>query len=97
MSAKQFSDTHSLFASATGPIRFNMTNDFMFKTVLQRNNHVLIGLICALLHLDESTVKSAVVQNPIEPGELIDDKTVILDVKVLLNNNNNNTIIDLEM
>ena len=94
MSINHFTNADSFLASATGPIRFNMTNDFMFKTVLQRNNHVLISLICALLHLEESAIQSAVVQNPIEPGERIDDKTVILDVKVLLNNN---AILDLEM
>ncbi len=94
MSAKQSNVTHSLLDSATGPIRYKMTNDLMFKAVLQSNNHVLTGLVCALLHLDESAVKSAVVQNPIIPGEKIDDKNVVLDVKLLLNNN---AIIDIEM
>ena len=94
MSKNHSFDKHPLLASVTGSIRFNMMNDFMFKTVLQEKNHVLIGLICALLHLDESAIKSAIVQNPITPGEVIDDKTVILDVKVLLNNG---ALLDLEM
>lgn len=94
MSAKQSNVTHSLLDAATGPIRYKMTNDLMFKAVLQSNNHVLTGLVCALLHLDESAVKSAVVQNPIIPGETVDDKSVFLDVNLLLNNN---TIIDIEM
>ncbi len=79
---------------ATGEIRYNMTNDFMFKTVLQRSNHVLIRLLCSLLHLEESAIKSAIVTNPIVPGELINDKTVILDVMVLMNDNTN---VNLEM
>ena len=94
MSKNHSFSKNPLLASATGSIRFNMTNDFMFKTVLQQKNHVLIGLICALLHMDESAIKSAIVQNPITPGEVIDDKTVILDVKVLLNNG---ALLDLEM
>ena len=94
MSANQSNDTHSLLDAASGPIRYKMTNDLMFKAVLQSNNHVLTGLVCALLHLDESAVKSVVVQNPIIPGETVDDKTVLLDVNLLLNNN---TILDIEM
>ena len=94
MSTNQSNDTHSLLDSATGSIRYKMTNDLMFKVVLQSNNHVLTALICALLHLDESAVKSVVVQNPIIPGEKIDDKNVVLDIKLLLNNN---VIIDIEM
>ena len=39
-------------------------------------------------------MQDIVVQNPIELGEAIDDKTFILDIHVLLNNN---TIINLEM
>lgn len=87
-------DAYQLLQSVTGPIRFNMTNDFMFKTVLQRNNHVLIGLIASLLHLKPEDVKTATVTNPIRPGDAINDKTVILDVNVLFNND---TVIDLEM
>ncbi len=84
----------SVLDHATGEIRYNMTNDFMFKTVLQRSNHVLIRLLSSLLHLEESDIKSAIVTNPIMPGEVIDDKTVILDVMILLNNDTN---VNLEM
>ena len=41
------------FQNATGNIPFNMTNDYMFRAVLQKNNKVLRGLICSLLHLKE--------------------------------------------
>lgn len=87
-------NTISVLDHATGEIRYNMTNDFMFKTVLQRSNHVLIRLLCSLLHLEESDIKSAVVTNPIMPGDVINDKTVILDVKILMNDNTN---VNLEM
>lgn len=40
---------------ATGEIPYNMTNDYMFRAVLQSNNKVLCGLIRSLLHFDETT------------------------------------------
>lgn len=71
-----------------------MTNDYMFRAVLQENNYVLKGLICALLHLKPEDVMSVIITNPIELGESIDDKEFILDINV---NMNNSTVINLEM
>ncbi len=85
---------YRLLESVSGPMDFTMTNDFMFKAVLQRNNYVLLNLIAALLHLKPEDVKSVTVTNPIREGDAVNDKTVILDVNILFNNN---TIIDLEM
>ena len=56
--------------------------------------NVLRSIVCACLKQETEAVQDIVVQNPIEPGEAIDDKTFILDIHVLLNNN---TIINLEM
>ena len=86
--------TKSAFQNATGKIDYTMTNDYMFRAVLQENKKVLIGLICALLHLDCSKVKSVVILNPIELGEAVDDKTFVLDIKVILNDA---VIINIEM
>ena len=58
------------------------------------HKNVLRSIVCACLKLDAGDVQDIVVQNPIELGEAIDDKTFILDIHVLLNNN---TIINLEM
>ena len=82
------------YLDATGPIPYGMTNDYMFRTVLQRNNYVLKGLICSLLHLDPDEVTSVQITNPIEPGDTADDKEFILDIHVLLNNH---AVINLEM
>lgn len=82
------------YKNATGPINYGMTNDYMFRAVLQKNVHVLKGLICSVLHLREENVQSVQITNPIELGDDFDDKTFILDVNVLLNNN---TLINLEM
>lgn len=82
------------FQNTYGKIYYSMTNDYMFRAVLQSNNRVLRGLICSLLHLTEQEVVSAKVTNPIILGESIQDKEIRLDINVLLNNQ---TLINLEM
>lgn len=79
---------------AHGKVLYNMTNDYMFRAVLQSNNKVLRGLICSLLHLKESEVRSVEITNPIILGEAIDDKEIRLDINVRLNNR---SVINLEM
>ena len=70
---------------ATGPVPFNMTNDYLFRAVLQENNYVLCGLIRSLLHIPESDKLEAVVTNPIKLGESIADKEFRLDINVIIN------------
>ena len=79
---------------ATGPILYNMTNDYMFRAILQKNQKVLKGLICSLLHLKPEEIKTIDITNPIELGSSIEAKDFVLDIKVLLNDN---TLINLEM
>ena len=85
-----FSEWHS----ATGPLTIPMTNDYLFRALLQRNNHVLKGLICSLLHLPSKEVRSVIINNPIILGESINDKTFFLDISITLNDH---TLINLEM
>ena len=80
--------------SAAGPLPIPMTNDYLFRALLQRNNHVLKGLVGALLHLPEEEIISVAVINPIILGEAINEKTFFLDVFVVLNNH---TRINLEL
>ena len=82
------------FQDASGPLAYNMTNDYMFRAVLQTNNKVLTGLICSLLHLDESEISSVTIMNPIILGKSITDKEFRLDINVSLNNR---AILNLEM
>lgn len=83
-----------MLQDAQGEVPYNMTNDYMFRAVLQSNNKVLRGLICSLLHLEESEIHSVEITNPIILGEAIDDKEIRLDINVRLNNK---SIINLEM
>ena len=82
------------FEHAYGPVPYCLTNDYLFRAVLQQSNPALKGLICSLLHLSEEEIVSAEITNPIILGESIEGKEFRLDVNVNLNNN---TFINLEM
>ena len=79
---------------ANGDIPYNMTNDYMFRAVLQTNNKVLRGLICSLLHLAEAEVRAVEITNPIILGEAVRDKEFRLDINVIMNNS---VLINMEM
>lgn len=70
---------------ASGTLPIPMSNDYLFRALMQRNRKVLKALICSLLHLEPAAVTNVTILNPIELGEDIDDKTYILDIKVEIN------------
>ncbi len=74
------------YKEATGTIRYNMTNDYMFRYILENNEKVLTGLVCSLLHLRPEDIKEIKITNPIMQGVAIQDKEFILDIQVMLNN-----------
>ena len=78
----------------TGDLPVKMTNDYLFRALLQSDNETLKALLAALLRVDISEIKTAVITNPILLGEAVDDKIFILDVKVELNNSE---MLNLEM
>lgn len=86
------------YKRATGKLPYTLTNDYMFKALLQENENVLKHLICSLLHLQPEEIQSVKVRNPILLGaamaEDFDSKVFILDINVLLNDH---TLINLEM
>ena len=79
---------------ASGPLPYSLTNDYLFRALLQENNMVLKGLICSLMHISPGQIHSVFIENPIELGDSMTEKTFFLDVKVLMNNS---TVINLEM
>lgn len=79
---------------AEGPVPIRMTNDYLFRALLQCNNTALKGLICSLLHLSDGEVVSVDIMNPIELGKPVDAKSFFLDIKVLFNSR---SIIHMEM
>ena len=78
----------------TGKLKYPLTNDFMFKAVLQRNQMALKGLLCALLHMRMEEIAEIRILNPIEIGGMIDEKMMMLDLKLELNDSR---ILDIEM
>ena len=90
----KLSEAAEALKKATGTILYTFLNDYMFRVILQKHKNVLRSVVCACLKLKAEEVQDIVVQNPIELGEAIDDKTFIWDIHVLLNNN---MIINLEM
>ena len=82
------------YLNATGAIPHNMTNDYMFRYILQKNEKVLKGLISSLLHLEPAQIQKIIIQNPINLSEDISAKDFIMNIKVLLNDK---SLINLEM
>ena len=82
------------YLDATGEIPHNMTNDYMFRYILQKNEKVLRGLIASLLHLNPNDIKKLTIKNPINLAEEIIGKDFIMDIEVMMNDN---TLINLEM
>ncbi len=82
------------YLSATGKVRYTLTNDYMFHVVLEQNRNILKGLLCALLHLQPEEITDIVIKNPITRGESREDKEFILDIKLIINSN---TLINLEL
>ena len=82
------------YHDAKGPLPYRMTNDYLFKAMLQESPRVLKELICSVLHLDKNRVHKASILNPIILGDSVDDKDIVLDVRVEFDNELG---IDLEM
>lgn len=82
------------YLQATGKLPYSLTNDYLFRALLQKNNRVLTHLICALLHLQPNEVETVTIENPIVLGEALDSKSFVLDIRVRLNNH---ILINLEM
>ncbi len=94
MSEKKQSKRIPTLPQATGPLEYGLTNDYLFRALMQENNKALKGLVSSLLHLNPSKISSAVISNPITLGVSLGTKTFFLDVKVILNNH---VSINLEM
>ena len=78
-----------------GELAYTLTNDYLFRALLQKNEEVLKGFLTAVLHLERNqAIRSVYITNPILLGEAIDEKTCILDVFLIMNNN---TRVNIEM
>lgn len=69
----------------TGKLPYTLTNDFFFKAFFQKNETALRGLLSALLSIKPEEITSLSIINPIHEGDTVDEKNVILDIKLILN------------
>lgn len=77
-------ETSSLsYLNATGHIPYGMTNDYMFRLILEKNNYVLKGLICSLLSLTPEKITSVEIQNPIYLMKRLRTKNLFWTLKSL--------------
>ena len=77
----------------TGLLDFHMTNDYLFRALLQKDEKTLKALVGTFLKVDPEKIETEIM-NPIALGEAIKDKEYHLDVKVLVDNK---TKVNLEM
>ncbi|MBE5910506.1 Rpn family recombination-promoting nuclease/putative transposase [Pseudobutyrivibrio sp.] len=77
-----------------GELFVPMTNDYLFKMLLQRNNLVLKELVQDLLHMEQGSIDTITITNPIHLGDSFNQKSIILDIEAILNDN---SIVNLEM
>ena len=78
-----------------GELAYTLTNDYLFRALLQKNEEVLKGFLTAALHLGNiENIRSVHITNPILLGEAIDEKTCILDIFLIMNDN---TRVNIEM
>lgn len=78
----------------SGQLPFRMTNDLIFKYLLQQNEFVLKALIAAFLEIPLTSIRNIKITNPISLSDDLYEKEMILDVRVELNDD---AIINLEM
>lgn len=89
-------DTTSIpqFETATGRIRYKLTNDFMFHVVFEENRDALRMLLSSLLHMTPDEIITVKICNALDYGTFVTDKKIILDLKLILNNNK---LVNIEM
>ena len=86
--------TPAMFKKATGKLKYNLTNDYLFRATLQESPATLREVVRSVLGLSNEKICSVEILNPIILGQNITAKDFILDVRVLLNNN---TYVNMEM
>lgn len=71
MKKQNISSTINYLPALSGTIDYPLTNDYMFRSVMQSNKNVLKGLLCSLLRLNSNDIHSVEILNPIELGKTI--------------------------
>ena len=78
----------------TGELRFSMSNDYLFRALMQKDERTLKAIVASFLKVTIESISEIEVTNPILLGEDIDSKEYHLDIRTLLNHEKE---VDLEM
>ena len=78
---------------ATGKF-YGMSNDYMFRAVLQESEDTLKHLVGTLMHMKVSDIKECRIINPIILGKKIGAKDTVMDVRLELNDD---SILNIEL
>lgn len=82
-------DSPSSFSASieqlSGPLKYTLKNDYLFKATFQKNQHVLHGFLSSLLNIPITDITHTHIENPIQIGADISNKDMILDLLVTLN------------
>ncbi len=69
----------------TGQLRFGLTNDYLFRALMQSEKEVLRSVVAAVLRRKPEEILTVDILNPIIMGESMDDKSYVLDLRVTVN------------
>lgn len=78
----------------TGKLSFNISNDYLFRALLQQDELTLKGILASFIGIDSSDINDVEITNPIIIGDDIDDKEFHLDVRAVVDHD---VEIDFEM
>ena len=78
-------DYHDGWKKLTGKIPFSMSNDYLFRALLQADEDTLRALVSTFLNILPDEIDDIEVTNPITLGESVEDKEFHLDVRVVVN------------
>lgn len=79
-------NSSSIFTETfSGPLKYTLKNDYLFKATFQKNQLVLHGFLSSLLNIPITSITSTHIENPIQIGADITNKDMILDLLVTLN------------
>ena len=67
------------------PLRYRLSNDYMFRAVFQSYPKALEGLCRSVLHLSPKDNVKVTLRNPVELGRNIESTEFILDLAVIVN------------
>ncbi len=80
--------------SRTGHLPIKLTNDYLFRALIQSDPDTRNSIIASLLGISVDEILETTVENPILLGESLEDKYFFLDIRVIFNRS---AVINLEL